>query len=76
MDNAVVAVTSIAMIIGVVEFVKAALSQDWKSAAIIFAAGVTGGVLGFFGVEGLTVLTGAVLGLGAVGVHTTASRIG
>lgn len=64
------------MVIGLVELVKALFDRDYRTAVIIIGSAVVGGVCGFFAVEGLSVATGIVIGLGASGVISTAKRIG
>lgn len=65
-----------AMVIGVVELVKRAFDQDFKTVVIILAAALVGALCGVFGVEGVTIAEGIVLGLAGSGVVTTASKIG
>lgn len=64
------------MVIGVVELIDRLFAQDHKAALKIVAAASVGALAGLFGLEGLNVATGIVLGLGASGVVTAAKRIG
>lgn len=63
-------------VIAVTEFFKRIQARDVYGALTIVLAAVIGGLAGFFGVEGLTVATGLIAGLGGAGIVTTATRIG
>jgi len=63
------------MVIGVVEFIKSLFDRNFRSACIIAGAAFVGGLCGFFGVEGVTVPLGIVVGLAASGVVTVAKRV-
>ena len=63
------------MVIGVVEFVKSLFDRNFRSACIIAASALVGGLCGLFGVEGVTVPLGIVVGLAASGVVTVAKRV-
>lgn len=65
-----------AMIVGVVEFVKRLFDRDFRAVCIILAAAGVGALSGLFGIEGVTVPLGIVLGLAGSGVVTTATRVG
>ena len=64
-----------AVVIAVVEAVKAVGDGNWRTVAIIVGAGVAGGVLAALGVMGLTIAAGVALGLTASGVITVAKRV-
>lgn len=64
-----------AVVIAVVEAIKAASDKNWRTLAIIVGAGVAGGVLAALGVMGLSVPAGVALGLTASGVITVAKRV-
>lgn len=63
------------LVIGVVQFVKNLWDQDYRSASIIASAAFVGGLCGFFGIEGLDVAKGIVVGLTASGVVTLAQKV-
>lgn len=63
------------MVIGLVEFVKALFDRDYRTAVIIVGSALVGAACGFAGIEGLTVATGIVIGLGASGVVSVAKKI-
>lgn len=58
----------VACVIGVVELVKALFAADWRTAAIIAAAGVVGFLLGMAPEIGITSLQGMAVGFAASGV--------
>lgn len=60
-------------IVGVVEFVKKVFESDFKTAAIIVAAGITGAFLA--PQVSITWFQGLIIGFGASGVITTASYL-
>ncbi len=61
-------------IVGVVEFVKRLFDKDFRTAAIIIAAGIAGALLA--PQISVTWFQGLLIGLGASGVVTTASYLG
>lgn len=63
-----------AAVIGAVELVNRLFDRDFRSASKIVVAGLVGALLAPF--VGVAWLAGLVLGLGAAGVITTATRIG
>lgn len=63
------------MVIGLVELVKSLFDRDYRTAVVIVGAAGVGALCGVFGVEGLTVATGIVIGLGASGVVTVAKKV-
>lgn len=63
------------MIVGVTELVKRLFDSDYRGAVIILSAAIVGGISGFFGVEGLNVVTGVVTGLAAAGAVTVAQKV-
>lgn len=65
--------TSIA---AVTEALKRLNDKDYRGAVIIAIAGGLGALFGAFSVEGLTIGTGIVTGLGIAGVHTIAKQVG
>ena len=65
----------IGIVVAVVEMIQQAFEQNWRVVATILGAGVTGGLLGALGVQGLDPLTGVALGLAASGVVTVAKKV-
>lgn len=63
-------------IIGFVELTTRLRSKDYAGAATIAIAAVVGLAAGAFGIAGLNYVTGLSAGLGAVGIHTSATTIG
>lgn len=63
------------MVVALTEAVKAAADRNWRTVVIIVGAAGIGALCGFFGVEGLSVAQGIVVGLGASGVVTVAKRV-
>ena len=61
---------------GFVELVKKLFDKDWKSAIIIFGAGLIGGLISLFPEMDFTFLTGVIGGLTASGVVTISQNIG
>lgn len=61
---------------GFVELVKKLFDKDWKSAIIIFGAGLIGGLISLFPEMDFTFLTGVIGGLTASGVITVSQNIG
>jgi hypothetical protein len=63
-------------VVAAVEFLRRAQVGDWFACASIIAAGAIGAVAGAFHAQGVVdVWTGIVLGLGASGIVTVASRV-
>lgn len=60
---------------GAVELLKRLNARDWLSSATITVAALIGALAGLFGVEGLSVTSGLVLGLGASGLVTVAQKV-
>lgn len=71
--NYLIATTLIA---GVVQLIKKAVDRDFRSVAIIGGAAVAGGVLGYFGTDGLTIPLGIMLGFATSGLVTIGQKIG
>lgn len=65
-----------AMVIGVVELIRRVQKQEWYAVLTILASAGVGALCGVFAVEGITVATGIVVGLGASGVVTVSNAIG
>lgn len=65
---------SVAIIIGLVQAIKTYLPQVNGLVTVIVAM-ILGGVFGYFGVEGLTVISGIYAGLGAVGLVTLGGKV-
>lgn len=63
------------MVIGIVELIKRAFDRDYRAAVIIIGATVVGGLCGFFGVEGVSVVLGMAIGIGASGIVTLAQKV-
>jgi hypothetical protein len=63
------------MVVALTEAIKAAADSNWRTVVIIGGAAAVGALCGFFGVEGLDVAQGIVVGLGAAGVVTVAKRV-
>lgn len=66
--------TSVAVVIAVVELVRRYVPAVTGGLTVLLAAGV-GAILGYLGVNGLDLVSGVVVGLTAVGVHTTVSAV-
>jgi|GEM_PF-2379725 hypothetical protein len=61
--------------VGTVELIKRAFARDFQAVAVILGSTLTG--LGLaFAVDGLTLVTGAAVGLGASGLVTVSSYLG
>lgn len=71
--DAVSAVLIVGAVMGVVEMIKALFGKDWRSAVIIFGAGVAGCVAGLL--TGYTPLVGVVAGFAASGAVTLGQNI-
>lgn len=63
-------------VVGFTQLVKSLFDRDYRTCVIIVGAAVIGGLAGFFGIDGVTVPTGIVLGLTAAGVVTIAQAAG
>lgn len=63
------------MVVGVVELVKRLFDRDFRAATIIVAAAGVGALCGVFGIQGVDVATGIVIGLAASGVVTVAQKV-
>jgi hypothetical protein len=63
------------MVVGLVEFIKALFDRDYRTAVIIAGAASVGALCGAFSIEGLTIATGIVIGIGASGVVAVAKKI-
>lgn len=64
------------LVVALVELVKRAEAKDYRTCAIIIGAGLIGGIVGFLRVQGITIEDGIVVGLGASGFVTVATRLG
>jgi hypothetical protein len=63
-------------VIGFVQLVKSLFDKDYRSAVIIAGSAVIGGIVGYFGVDNLSIPTGILYGLAASGTITTAKYLG
>lgn len=63
-------------VVGFVELVKALEARNYRTVIIIVGAGLIGAIVGYFGIEGLTVTTGIIAGLSASGVYKVGSEVG
>lgn len=70
----VAAAILLGVVAGVIELIKRLFDKDWRSAAIITGAGVTGALVGLL--ISINPLIGAVVGLAASGYITIAQNIG
>lgn len=66
----------ITAIVGLVELVKAVKVADWEKCSIIIGSAVIGGISGYFGVNGLNVVTGIQAGLAASGTYRLGQVVG
>ncbi|WP_438979893.1 hypothetical protein [Polynucleobacter sp.] len=62
-------------VVGFVEVLRRAYMKDWFSVLTIIGATIIGLVAGYYKVEGLTLTTGLIAGLGASGLVTVASKV-
>lgn len=69
-------VVATTLIAGVVQLIKKAFDRAYRDVCIIGGAAVAGGIIGFFGIDGLTVPLGIMLGLGASGLVTIVQKAG
>lgn len=65
----------IGMVIGVVEFIRRIQLKDYFAAITILASAGVGAFCGVFGVQGIDVVTGIVVGLAGSGLVTVASKV-
>ena len=65
-----------AMVVGLVELLRRIKLSDWFAVATIIASALIGALCGYFGIEGLTIATGIVVGLAGSGLVTVATRVG
>lgn len=63
-------------IAAVTELLKRLNDKDYRGAVVIALAALLGVLAGAFNIEGLTVATGLISGLGIAGVHTIAKQVG
>jgi hypothetical protein len=63
-------------VVAITELVKRIQSKDWQGVFIIIIAGLIGIGAGYFGIAGLTIITGLTAGLSAVGIHEVATKVG
>ena len=66
--------TSIAVIIAIVELIKKYVPQV-NGVVTVMVAAVLGGIAGYFGIDGLNVQTGIIAGVSASGINTIAKRV-
>lgn len=67
---------SVLGVVAVTEFAKRLKARDFMGAGVIVVAGIVGVLAGFFGIAGLTVMTGFVAGMGAIGLHVISKNVG
>lgn len=72
--DAVTAAILLGMVAGVIELIKRLFDKDWRAAAIIAGAGVTGALVGLL--ISVNPLIGTVVGLAASGYVTIMQNIG
>jgi len=65
-----------AVIAGITELLNRLRAKDYWVVATITTAGIIGGVFGFFGIEGLNVVTGIAAGFGASGALKIVGSVG
>lgn len=66
----------LAAVAGAVELIKRLQARDYWAALTILVSAAIGSLAGFFGIGGISVTTGLVLGLGASGLVTVAQKVG
>ena len=71
MDN----LSSMVVIIALVKVVKDYAPQQIHGVVTVLLAAGLGALAGYFGLEGLTVQSGVVAGLSAIGVHTVVKAV-
>lgn len=69
------------IVISIVEFLKRLFPEngkprDYRGAAIIVLSAVVGGIAGAFSVEGLTIVTGILVGLTGAGIMRVGQALG
>ena len=74
--SGVTAILLIGAVTGFVELVKALFDKNWRTAVIIFGAGLVGGLVTLFPEINITMLTGIVGGLAASGAITISQNLG
>lgn len=62
-------------VVGAVEFLRRLQLKDYFAAITIAVATAIGALAGAFAVDGLTITTGIIAGLGASGLVTVASKV-
>jgi hypothetical protein len=60
---------------GAVELINRVRLHDWYAAVTIVIAGAIGALTGLFGIDGVSVVTGIELGLGASGLVTVVGKL-
>lgn len=65
-----------AVIAGVTEFLNRLRAKDYWTALTVATAAAIGGLFGFFGVEGLTLVTGIAAGFGTSGSLSALGIVG
>jgi len=68
-DTQTVAIIGL-MVIATVKLIDQLAVRDWAGAAKIIGAGIVGALVGF-GIDGITVIIGAAVGLASSGLVTT-----
>lgn len=63
-------------IVGFVELLKAIDIRDWYSVRLIVGATLIGALCGFFGIDGLTIVSGIQAGLTASGTYRLTKAVG
>lgn len=63
------------VVIAIVDFLKRLKVKDYIGSSTIVLAAIVGGLAGYFGIEHLTIVSGLLAGLAAVGIVTTAKTI-
>ena len=72
--DATTAVLIVGFTMGFVEFIKSLFDKNWRTAAIIFGAGIAGAIAGV--ASGYTIIVGVVAGFAASGVITLTQNFG
>jgi hypothetical protein len=73
MDTPILITTGV---VAVTEFLKRVQSKDWQGTAVIIAAAIIGTLAGVYHLDGISITTGLLAGLAAVGIHTVAKQVG
>jgi hypothetical protein len=63
-------------IIGLIEFIKSLNNSQWENAEIIAACAIVGLLVGMWGIDHLTVVTGIQAGLSAAGIYKGVKLVG